>query len=52
MLYAKTDLSYDAYFLHIDRLQQKQLLAGGISKILVKRGTESFLLVADFHVHE
>ena len=38
-------------FLHIGRLQQKQPIAGGISKILVG-GVKSFLPAANFHGHE
>ena len=37
-------------FLHIARLQQKQTIAGTISKSLV--GNKTFLTAADVHGHE
>ena len=59
-VYLKNELSYEVSFLHVvrnqldflhvGRLQQKQTITVGISKILV--GTKFFLLVANFHGHE
>ena len=59
-LYLKDELSYEVSFLHVvrnqldflhvGRLQQKQTITVGISKILV--GIKFFLLVANFHGHE
>ena len=59
-LYLKNGLSYEVSFLrvvrnqldflHVGRLQQKQTITVGISKILV--GTEFFLPAANFHGHE
>ena len=49
--YARIELSFNADFLRIGKLQQKQPIAGGISKILFG-AAKSFLLAADFHGHE
>ena len=59
-LYLNNELSYEVSFLrmvrnqldflHVGRLQQKQTITVGISKILV--GTKFFLPAANFHGHE
>ena len=47
-----TELSYNAIFLHMGRLRQKQQIEREISKMLVGGRTKRFLPAAEFHGHE